>query len=66
MNQLDIHSVRTFRDRGRKREGKKTGRRSLVDRHWQRLWMVAADGGGDEKGKKKSGRGMIDRDRAEN
>lgn len=44
----------------------KTGRSSLVDRHWQQLWMVAADGRGDENGKEKSGRGMMDRDRAEN
>lgn len=55
--------LETEREKGKE---KKTGRRSLADRHWQRLWMVAADGGGDEKGKEKSGRGVMDRDRAEN
>lgn len=61
MNQLDLQSVRTQREKGG-RGG--TGKRNLVDSHWQRL--VAADCGGDEKGKEKSGRGVMDRDRAEN
>lgn len=62
MNQLDLQSVRTLRERERK--GGKKQERNLVERHWQRL--VAADCGGDKKGKEKSGRGVMDRDRAEN